>query len=387
MDRKALIRAAQAAVRKSFRGSVIDVASRSLEFPSVWASTGSLSLDRLFAGFNPGGVPMGPRYGRVIHLPGEWSMGKSLILDHLFRSVLVDLKGFAFRTETEGSADPHFADAIGLPTDLLEVDRPETFEQALDHFETWHEVIRREDDEVPVIWGFDSLDSTEAEKSASKGLSESGGWHYGGGRAEVLGAILRRMAVVCSKYPTTMVMLNQVRDNPQAMFGPKKRTPGGNPPHFYASLEVWLSPSPRPGGGIVRSDVPMPKLTEATVKRLGLYNLDDTAVIGRYVRAKVTKSKMSTTFGTTADFYLDFRRGVHRWEGLVERLVGEGLVRPNADMTEFEMGGTEFKTRKVLLNHLAQYPEVLALGGGNPPVGEQLGGEAPDTPEPEKLSQ
>jgi RecA/RadA recombinase len=378
MDRRALIAAATKAVRKQFKGSITDIASRALEFPSVWASTGSLSLDRLCAGFNPGGIPMGPRYGRIIHIAGEWSTAKSLILDHLFKSVLVDLGGLAKCTETEGSRDPHFANAIGLPLDLLVIDRPDSFEHAFDMFESWHEAIRKEDEEIPVIWGFDSLDSTEAEKSTGKALSESGGWHFGGGRAEVLGAGLRRMAKLCSRYPTTIVLLNQTRDNVGAMFGPKKRTPGGNPPHFYASLELMLKASPRPGGGYVRSDVAMPEFTKAAIKRLGLYNLEDTAVIGRYIRATCTKTKMSTTLDTTADFYVDFRRGIHAWEGLAERLIAEGLLRTNPDASgDFEMPGVtmrdqpdkdkaefvdapaKFKTKREWLNFVAKNMEVL----------------------------
>jgi len=365
-ERLKLIRSAAAAVKKAHKGSISDVASQALEFPSVFASTGSLSLDRLIAGFNPGGVPIGKRYGRIVHIAGEWSTAKSLILDHMFQDVLVRLKGLAKRTETEGSADPHFAKAIGLPLDLLSIDRPDSFEQAYDMFETWHDDVRKQDEEIPVIWGFDSLDSTEANKSADQALGDSGGWHYGGGRAEVLGAILRKMAKICSRYPTTLVMINQTRDNVGVMFGPKKRTPGGNPPHFYASMELMLSGSPRPGRGFVRDEsVEMPKLTAETQKRLGLYKLDETtAVVGRYIRAKVTKTKMSTTFDTSADFYVDFRRGVHKWEGLLERMVAEGKVRTDREMSEFEMDGKKFKGKKEWLNHVAQHPELLALAEG-----------------------
>lgn len=375
-DRRALIKMAQDAVKKSFKGSITDIASRSLEFPSVWASTGSLALDRLCAGGNPGGIPMGKRQGRIIHIAGEWSTGKSLVLDHMFKSVIVDLKGLAKCAETEGTRDPHFAMAIGLPLDLLIIDRPDTIEQAFDMFEEWHEAIRKKDAEIPILYGFDSLDSTEAEKSAKEGLSKGGGWHYGGGRAEALGAALRRMAKVCSRYPTTVVLLNQTRDNVGVMFGPKKRTPGGNPPHFYSSLEVMLSASPRPGSGYVRSSVPVPELSAAAIKRLGLYSLytkdgeasDKGAVVGRYIRAKVTKSKMSTTLDTSADFYIDFRTGVHQWEGLAERLMFEGSLKCAPDgATDFSMpdvlgeGGTPvtFASKKDWLNYLAQNLGVL----------------------------
>ncbi len=640
--RRALIASAAAAVKKTHRGSISDVASAALEYPSVFVSTGSLSLDRLCSGMNPGGVPIGPRYGCIVHIAGEWACAKTLVLDQLFLDVLVRLKGLAKRTETEGTASPHFPDAIGLPTDLLSIDRPESFEQAQDMFETWHEDVRKQDKTIPVLWGFDSLDSTEADKSAGQQLGKSGGWHYGGGRAEVLGAMLRRTAKICSRYPTTLVMLNQTRDNVGVMFGPKKRTPGGNPPHFYcvtpemrvltsdlrwvpagkltvgdallafddhpirgkgqkstrrktlganvthagiiqhkvyslrltdgtvlrssaehpwlvakkrnkgssfqawetteqiaravlagkskallrftstwdaedsydagwfagildgegcvhfrkmegkgagaialtlaqkpgivmstiramlderkikyyysdrtetasaaqlgftgewhdrlatlgmfrpkrlletfdarvksgqfrmdvcskpswalevvevayegeqdvvalstssgtyfaegfgahnSSLEVWLSGSTGRGGkGFVRTAVTLPKFDQATMKHLGLYDVDDAgAVIGRYIKAKSTKTKVGTTLDTSAEFYLDFRRGMHRWEGLVERLVLEGMVRTNKDMSEFEV--TDKTTGEVVkmvgkracLNYIAQHLDMLNL--------------------------
>jgi recombination protein RecA len=247
-ERRALIKQAQAQVKKQFRTSITGVAIKEYESPSVFASTGSLALDRLFSGGNPGGVPVGPRFGRTIHLAGEWSTGKSLILDHLFRSILIDHSGLGSH-ETEGTADPYFAKAIGLPLDLLVVQRPRTFEEGFDLFEAWHDTIRKEDETIPIVWGWDSLDSTEAEKSAGQGLSEAGGWRYGGGRGEVLGVGLRRFATWSSRYPTTLIMLNQTRDNVGVMFGPKKRTPGGNPPHFYSSLEIMLSGASRPGSG------------------------------------------------------------------------------------------------------------------------------------------
>ncbi len=347
-DRRKLIAAATAAVRKTYKGSITDVASKALEFPSVWASTGSLSLDRLFTGYNPGGLPMGPRYGRIIHIPGEWSTAKSLVLDHMMKSVIVELKGLGKVSETEGSRDPHFANAIGLPLDLLSIDRPDTIETMFDMFIEWHESVRKQDAEIPVLWGIDSLDSTEAEKAAAHGLSESGGWRMGGGASEALGAGLRKMAKVCSRYPTTVVMINQTRDNVGVMFGPKKRTSKGNAPHFYSSLEVWLSGAPRPGHGYVRADVDAPKLTKETVKRLGLYNLEDSAVIGRYVRAKVMKTKMSTTLDTTADFYIDFRKGVHLWEGLLERMVADGLAGQIAIGTDMADSATWREFGKVV---------------------------------------
>lgn len=361
-NRKKLMALGQAVVKKSFRGQPTGLAQDEYEFPTVFASTGALSLDRLFAGRNPGGAPIGERYGRIVHLAGEWSTAKSLVLDHMFKDVIVRLGGIAKRTETEGSADPHFANAIGLPLNLLSVDKPDSFEKAFDMFIEWHEAIRKEDEEIPIIWGFDSIATTQADKSANQGMSESGGWHFGGGKAEALGVGLSKVALICSRYPTTLVLINQTRDNVGQMFGPKKRTPGGHAPHFYATQEIWLAGAPRAGGGFVRAAHDEIVLQKETIKRLGLYDLDKTPVVGRYIRARCSKTKMSTTLETTADFYVDFNRGMHKWEGLIERLVFERLVKTNEKMSEFEAWGQEFGSRRDLLNYINQNMDVLAEG-------------------------
>jgi RecA/RadA recombinase len=299
----------------------------------------------------------------------------SLLLDHMFKSTIVDLKGLALCTETEGTRDPHFADAIKLPLDLLLIQRPKSFEEGFDMFEEWHTAIRKADEEIPILWGWDSLDSTEAEKSAGKGFSESGGWHFGGGRSEVLGAGLRRFAGICSRYPTSLVLLNQTRDNVGVMFGPKKRTPGGNPPHFYSTLEVMLRGAPRPDGGFVRSPVPETGLTKETIKRLGLYNMDKGAVLGRYIQAKVTKTKLAMTFDTTSEFYIDFRKGLHPWEGLAERLLFEGRLTTGPDfLTDFVMAGQKFADKKAWLTWLSDKlnkGEYEVVGLGVPPEAKE----------------
>ncbi len=233
IERLALLKSANTSVKKQFKDAVSESASKALVYPDLWISTGSLALDRLCSGRNPGGIPVAP-CGRVIHIGGEWSTGKSLLLDHFFKYIIVDLQGLGNCSETEGTRDPHFADAIGLPLDLLNIQRPVTIEEMFDQFMSWHADIRKQDEKIPILWGVDSLDSTEAEKSAGKAMSESGGWHFGGGRSEALGAGLRKIAnAICARYPTTVVLLNQTRDNVGVMFGPKKRTTGGNPPHFY----------------------------------------------------------------------------------------------------------------------------------------------------------
>src|SRR5512139_354301 len=221
-----------AEIRKESKSDtlIVGTGTEVLESPTEWISTGSLALDRIIRGFNPGGIPLGPRYGRIVHIAGDPSTGKSLLLDHLFLGVQ-KRGGLCCCSETEATRDPHFARSIGLDLDRLTIlQGAQTIEEMLDEGLKWHAKIRkRVGPTVPLLWGIDSLDSIEASKSSAHGISEGKGWAYGGGKSEALGVGLKRInARICSQFPTSVVLLNQVRISPQSFsFVTNKYTPGG----------------------------------------------------------------------------------------------------------------------------------------------------------------
>ena len=372
--RRELLANAEASVLKRYKGALFGRAEKELVLPSVFVSGGSLALDRICAGRNPGGLPIGPRSGRVVHVYGVWSTAKSLLLDEWFRSVIVDHGGLGYRAESEGTCDPHFANAIGLPLDLLELDRPETLEEAIDHFIDWHDSIRTKNETIPILGGLDSLDSSEAERAADKGLSEGGGWRYGGGKSEALGAGLRKIVKRTARFPTSFVILNQTRENPGIMFGQKHQSTGGNPPHFYASLELRLTRSPL---GDVRGPYRGTPMSAVLRKRLGFGPTDHGDVVGRWVRATIMKTKLAQTYQRNADFYVDFSRGVHKWGGLLQQMIYEGriLARENNTVQQrlVDPDGVvetlEFKDANEWTEWIAQHPEALTVPVPSP--GEQ----------------
>jgi len=323
--RKTLIELASTAVEKRFKkkgGVAIETASDSLITPSLWVSTGSLALDRVCRGFNPGGIPVGPKRGRLVHIAGKWSTLKSLILDHLFKSVQ-ELEGIAVCTESEGSRDPYFPDRIGLDLSEVKIMYPDTIESAFDAGLSFASTIRAVDKEIPIIWGVDSIEAMEAKKTADSGLSESGSFHYGGGRTQALGAAFRKVVGETNKHPTTVVLINQTRTNPMILFGDKSTTGGGNAPHFYASLEIFLNPSQK---GKVFSPYRGSRLPKELRKKLGLKVTEKGHVAGFWVHARVNKSKVGGTLGRECDIYLDFQTGINPVAGLLEVLLEEGVV-------------------------------------------------------------
>ncbi len=350
-----LIQGAKAAVEKKFKDSTVGLGSEKLIYPTQWVSTGSLSLDRLCRGFNPGGLPVGPGQGRVVHVAGDWSTGKSAILDHLCKSIQ-DMGGISAITETEMSRDPHFAQAIGLDLSRVVIFNPPTIEESFAEFEVWHDYVRSKNAEIPIIHGYDSLTATEAQRTADSQLTESGLFSYGGGRSQALGDALRRYVNrICGRYPTTLVMLNQTRDKIGVMFGDKKTTPGGNPPHFYASLEIRLSIGSK---GDVRGPYQGAKLSAEQRKRFGLRATERGNIIGRWIRARVTKSKVGENLGQDCDFYISFERGINKGSGLLQRLLEEGAVTLGKNNAILH-GDLSFAEEAAWLKHVAQNMDLL----------------------------
>ena len=361
--RQQALKAASAAVKshKKLKNEPVDAGSELLEVPTLWVGTGSLALDRMLRGKNPGGIPVGPRYGRIVHIAGDWSTGKSLMLDHIFKNV-IQMGGLAYCSESEATRDPQFASRIGLDLSRVMVHMSTNISTMLDTFLVWHTALRKQMPDIPVVWGIDSLDASRGSKSDSAGMSEGHGWMMGGGKSEELGEALKRFTGNCSsKFPTSLVMLNQTRVNPRVLFGSPKYAPGGNAPHFYASVEVFLSASKL---GVVRGKYQGAKLNEAARKRLGLNKTDKGDVIGRWIKARVTKNKTGGPVFEETDFYISFKSGMHPGRGLLARLCLEGICHLDGEKVTHMVNreeGFEFADENQWAQWVVSNPK-LALG-------------------------
>jgi recombination protein RecA len=278
-------------------------ASVDLVSVTQWASIGNLALDRIMGGGLPGGIPMGPRRGRVVHLAGDPSTGKSMLLDHIFLAVQ-KMNGVCLRTETEGTAEAHYARQIGVDLSLVHIQRPNTLEEAFDGGVAWCNEMRALSQYVPIVWGFDTLETIEAGRTFQVMMSgKAGGAHqYGGGRPAAIGSGCRKMSNICNHSPTSFVMLNQVREEIGVMFGNRKRTPGGKAPKFMATIEVMLSSS-----------------------KFGRIKEGDN-VVGCWVHARTIKNKVAPPH-QVCDFLIDYRHGVNKHSGLLELLILQNRIK------------------------------------------------------------
>lgn len=316
------------AVDKNFPDAHNAIADTDLVAVSNWASTGSLALDRAIAGRIPGGIPMGPKRGRVVHIYGEKSLGKSVLLDMIFLSTQ-RMGGLCNVSETEGSRERHFAEAIGVNLRRLNVQRPPTIEMLIDAWLDWEAKTRaRVGPDVPLLGGLDSLELVEGKRTYGIKMSgKEGGVHeFGGGRAAAIGAGCRNVAHICATGRTSWVILNQVRESVGVMFGNPKKPGGGKAVPFFASVEIELKSS-----------------------KYGRISDDRGRAAGIWVHARVVKNKVAPPFAE-CEFLIRFDTGVQKWAGVLETLEAEGRVgvKRNKDLTLASNEFTDLKTGEVL---------------------------------------
>ncbi|MCG8434622.1 MAG: DNA recombination/repair protein RecA [Gammaproteobacteria bacterium] len=199
-----------------------------------WVPTSSLMLNMIFGRKDSKGIHLGVPIGRIIEIFGDFSHGKSTILQHIMNA-FQKASGLSNIIDSEGAWDRHRSEKIGHIPDRnlhVEVDTVERgfevlYELNSKYFETFS-------GRVPIVYGWDTLAAapTEGEKSGDE--YESGmGW-----KARLIRRELRRLTTELPKNNATLVVLNQVIDQFKK---PGKTTPGGSGLKFWASqrLEVF----------------------------------------------------------------------------------------------------------------------------------------------------
>jgi recombination protein RecA len=138
---------------------------------------------------------------------------------------------------------------------------------------------------------------------------------------------MRKLAGSLSRFETTAIFINQLREKIGVMFGSPETTPGGRALKFYASVRL-------------------------DVRKID--NLKDgTDVVGSRVRAKVVKNKLAPPF-RLAEFDIIYGKGISKEGSLIDVGVAMEIIKKSGAWFTYEgdqLGQGKEKAREFLIEH------------------------------------
>jgi len=200
-----------------------------------FTSTGCTPLDVAISNRTNGGIP----HGKISVLEGLNSSGKSLLLG----TILAENQkngGISVLLDNEFANDPTFYAAIGMDMDRLVYSNIEYIEDMLAATEQIILDIRKEDADVPIVIGWDSVANA---KSKAQGASDYNKDGYATEKAIILSQKLPKLQPFLAKHNVALVATQQLRAKMDAMaFGDKYTSAsGGMALGFSARVIVRLT--------------------------------------------------------------------------------------------------------------------------------------------------
>jgi recombination protein RecA len=278
--------------------------------------TGSLALD---IALGVGGIPR----GRVVEVFGPEGSGKTTVCLHIIAEAQRQ-GGIAAFIDAEHALDPTYARELGVNIDELLVSQPDSGEQALEIADM---LVRSGAMHLVVI------DSVAALVPRAEIEGEMGDTHVGL-QARLMSQAMRKLAGSLSKFETTAIFINQLREKIGVMFGSPETTPGGRALKFYSS---------------VRLDVRK------------IENLKDgTDVVGSRTRVKVVKNKVAPPF-RQCEFDIMYGKGISKEGSLLDTGVDLEIVKKAGAWFTYEgeqLGQGRENARAFLVEHIDLRDEI-----------------------------
>jgi len=202
MDRDKMLEVTLTQIEKQFgKGAVMKLGEHPMGAGIGVIPTGSLALD---IALGVGGIPR----GRIVEVFGPEGSGKTTVCLHIIAEAQRH-GGIAAFIDAEHALDPSYAEHLGLNIDELLVSQPDSGEQALEIADM---LVRSGALDVVVI------DSVAALVPRAEIEGEMGDTHVGL-QARLMSQAMRKLAGTLSKFDTTAIFINQLREKIGVMFG------------------------------------------------------------------------------------------------------------------------------------------------------------------------
>ena len=317
MDREKMLDVTLQQIEKQFgKGAVMKLGEHPMGAGITVIPTGSLALD---IALGVGGIPR----GRIIEVFGPEGSGKTTVCLHMIAEAQA-MGGIAAFIDAEHALDPTYARALGLNIDELLVSQPDSGEQALEIADM---LVRSAALDVVVI------DSVAALVPRAEIEGEMGDTHVGL-QARLMSQAMRKLAGTLSRFDTSAIFINQLREKIGVMFGSPETTPGGRALKFYSS---------------VRLDVRK------------IENLKDgTDVVGSRTRVKVVKNKVAPPF-RQCEFDIMYGKGISKEGSLIDVGVEQEIVKKAGAWFTYEgdqLGQGRENAKQFLAEHVDLRDEI-----------------------------
>src|SRR5712692_7575576 len=310
MERDKMLDVTLSQIEKQFgKGAVMRLGEHPAGAGITVIPTGSLALD---IALGVGGIPR----GRIVEVFGPEGSGKTTVCLHIIAEAQRG-GGIAVFIDAEHALDPTYARNLGVNIDELLVSQPDNGEQALEIADM---MVRSGAVDIIVI------DSVAALVPRAEIEGEMGDSHVGL-QARLMSQAMRKLAGSLSRFDTTAIFINQLREKIGVMFGNPETTPGGRALKFYSSLRL-------------------------DVRKID--NLKDgTDVVGSRVRVKVVKNKLAPPF-RLAEFDIIYGQGISGEGSLIDVGVTMEIVKKSGAWFTYEgdqLGQGRENARQFLKEH------------------------------------
>jgi recombination protein RecA len=317
VDRDKMLDVTLQQIEKQFgRGAVMKLGEHPMGAGITVIPTGSLALD---LALGVGGIPR----GRVVEVFGPEGSGKTTVCLHIIAEAQAK-GGIAAFIDAEHALDPTYARELGVNIDELLVSQPDSGEQALEIADM---LVRSAALDLVVI------DSVAALVPRAEIEGEMGDTHVGL-QARLMSQAMRKLSGSLSRFDTTAIFINQLREKIGVMFGSPETTPGGRALKFYSTI----------------------RLDVRKIENLK----DGTEVVGSRTRVKVVKNKVAPPF-RQCEFDIMYGKGISKEGSLIDVGVDLEIVKKSGAGVAYAgdlLGQGRENARQFLAEHVDLRDEI-----------------------------